>query len=286
MAPPDDNPGKKQFDLINRGVKRSTPLGTATFIGMRLADIPWQYHLLHNGAAERALSAVGLSTVAATTAGTAATATGIALLDNLDLPLPRLLLLAMAAGSSAKQILWLTYLSAEEFPVSAAVPVGIFNTVFNSLNAVLLAGAATSSLVGSGPRISSIIPGLSSVYGDLPLSLLAGALLYAAGITIETLSEYQRMRFKQAARNQGKVCKVGLWRWARHINYFGYALWRGGYAFVGCGWAGGLLMGLWMGWDLSSRAVSVLDEYCGKRYGEQWVQFKKEVPYRIVPGLY
>ncbi|KAK7954088.1 hypothetical protein PG996_014974 [Apiospora saccharicola] len=289
MAPPDDNPGKKQFDLINRGVKRSTPLGTATFIGMRLADIPWQYHLLHNGAAERALSAVGLSTVAAATAGTAATATGVALLDNLDLPLPRLLLLAMAAGSSAKQILWLTYLSAEEFPVSAAVPVGIFNTVFNSLNAVLLAGAATSSLVGSGPRLSSIIPGGlgSTVHGgDLPLSLLAGALLYAAGITIETLSEYQRMRFKQAARNQGKVCKVGLWRWARHINYFGYALWRGGYAMVGCGWAGGLLMGLWMGWDLSSRAVSVLDEYCGKRYGEQWVQFKKEVPYRIIPGLY
>lgn len=288
MAPPDDKPKKKQFDLINRGVKRPTPLGTAAFIGMRLADIPWQYHLLHNGAAERALSAVGLSTIGATTAGTAATATGIALLDSLDLPLPRLLLLAMAAGSSAKQIFWLTYLSAEEFPVSAAVPVGIFNTVFNSLNAVLLAGAATSSLVGSGPRLSSLLlpPGVRFAVGDLPLSVLAGALLYAAGLTIETLSEYQRMRFKQAARNRGKVCKVGLWRWARHVNYFGYALWRGGYAMVGCGWAGGLLMGLWMGWDLSSRAVSVLDEYCGKRYGEQWSQFKKEVPYRIIPGLY
>ncbi|KAK8038277.1 hypothetical protein PG994_015044 [Apiospora phragmitis] len=283
MAPPDDKPKKKQFDLISRGVKRSTPLGTATFIGMRLADIPWQYHLLHNGAAERALSAVGLSTVAATTAG--ATTTGIALLDKLDLPLPRLLLLAMAAGSSAKQILWLTYLSAEEFPVSAAVPVGVFNTLINSLNAVLLVGAATSSLVGSGPRLSLLL-GDSSAYGDLPLSLLVGTLLYAAGITIETLSEYQRMRFKRAARNQGKVCKVGLWRWARHVNYFGYALWRGGYAMVGCGWAGGLLMGLWMGWDLSSRAASVLDEYCSERYGEQWVQFKKEVPYRIVPGLY
>ena len=286
MAPPDGKPKKKQLDLINRGVKRSTPLGTATFIGMRLADIPWQYHLLHNGAAERALSAVGLSSVAATTAGTAATATGIALLDRLDLPLPRLLLLVMAAGSSAKQIFWLTYLSAEEFPVSAAVPVGIFNTAVNSLNAVLIAGAATSSLVGSGPRLSSIIPGASPAYGDLPLSVFAGALLYAAGITIETLSEYQRKRFKQVARNQGKVCKVGLWRWARHVNYFGYALWRGGYAMVGCGWAGGLLMGLWMGWDLSSRAVSVLDQYCSKRYGEQWAQFKKEVPYRIVPGLY
>ncbi|KAK8012800.1 hypothetical protein PG991_010175 [Apiospora marii] len=288
MAPPDDKPKKKQFDLINRGVKRSTPLGTATFIGMRLADIPWQYHLLHNGAAERALSAVGLSTVAATTAGTtAATATGIALLDRLDLPLPRLLLLAMAAGSSAKQIFWLTYLSAEEFPVSAAVPVGLFNTAVNSLNAVLIAGAATSSLaVGSGPRLSSILPVSSAYGGDLPLSVVAGALLYAAGITIETLSEYQRKRFKQSARNQGKVCKVGLWRWARHVNYFGYALWRGGYAMVGCGWAGGLLMGLWMGWDLSSRAATVLDEYCSKRYGEQWVQFKKEVPYRIVPGLY
>ncbi|KAK7966831.1 uncharacterized protein PG986_001108 [Apiospora aurea] len=285
MAPPDDKHKKKQFDLINRGVKRSTPLGTASFIGMRLADIPWQYHLLHNGAAERALAAVGLSTLAATT--TATTTTGIDLPDKLGLPLPRLLLLAMAAGSSAKQIFWLTYLSAEEFPVSAAVPVGLFNTAVNSLNSILIAGAATSSLAAgsSGPRLSLLL-GQDSSYGDLPLSLLAGALLYAAGITIETLSEYQRLRFKRAARNQGKVCKVGLWRWARHVNYFGYALWRGGYAMVGCGWVGGLLMGLWMGWDLSSRAVSVLDEYCSKRYGEQWVQFKKEVPYRIIPGVY
>ncbi|KAK8111115.1 uncharacterized protein PG998_007572 [Apiospora kogelbergensis] len=284
MAPPDNRPAKKQqFDLINRGVKRPTPLGTATFIGMRLADIPWQYHLLHNGAAERAVSAVGLSTLAVAT--TTASTTGIALLDQLDLPLPRLLLLAMAAGSTAKQIFWLTYLSAEEFPASAAVPVAVFNTAFNSLNAVLIAGAATSSLAGGGPRLSLLL-GDSLAVSDLPLSVLAGALMYAAGITIETLSEYQRMRFKQAAQNQGKVCKVGLWRWARHINYFGYALWRGGYAMVGCGWLGGLLVGLGMGWDLSTRAAGILDEYCRKRYGEQWAQFKMEVPCRIVPGLY
>ncbi|KAK8034280.1 hypothetical protein PG993_009275 [Apiospora rasikravindrae] len=282
MAPPDDKPKKEAVRPHQPRGQALHPLGTATFIGMRLADIPWQYHLLHNGAAERALSAVGLSTLAATTS---TTNTGIALLDKLDLPLPRLLLLAMAAGSSAKQIFWLTCLSAEEFPVRAAVPVGVFNTAINSLNAILLAGAATSSLAGSGPRLSLLV-GENSSYGDLPLSLLAGALMYTAGITVETLSEYQRMRFKQAARNQGKVCKVGLWRWARHVNYFGYALWRGGYAMVGCGWVGGLLMGLWMGWDLSSRAATVLDEYCSKRYGEQWAQFKKEVPYRIVPGLY
>lgn len=289
MAPPDDKPKKKQqFDLISRGVKRPTPLGTATFIGMRLADLPWQYHLLHNGAAERALSAVGLSTLAATATTSTVSTTGIALLDQLDLPLPRLLLLAMAAGSTAKQIFWLTYLSAEEFPVRAAVPVAVFNTVFNSLSAVLVAGAATSSLVGSGPRLSLLLGDsvLPAAVSDLPLSVAVGTLLYVAGITIETLSEYQRKRFKQAPQNQGKVCKVGLWRWARHVNYFGYALWRGGYAMAGCGWVGGLLTGLWMGWDLSSRAAGILDEYCGKRYGEQWTQFKKEVPYRIVPGLY
>jgi len=55
---------------------------------------------------------------------------------------------------------------------------------------------------------------------------------------------------------------------------------------VATGWIGGLAMGFWQGWDLSSRAVQVLDAYCTDRYGEQWAQFKREVPYKIVPGVY
>ncbi|EQB49934.1 hypothetical protein CGLO_10681 [Colletotrichum gloeosporioides Cg-14] len=35
-------------------------------------------------------------------------------------------------------------------------------------------------------------------------------------------------------------------------------------------------MGVGQAFDFVSRAVPVLNEYCTRRYGEQWSQFKKE----------
>ncbi|KAI1851348.1 hypothetical protein JX266_003423 [Neoarthrinium moseri] len=272
--PPENPKSGSKWDLINRGSRTPSPLGTLTFVGLRLLDIPWQYHLLHNGAAERAISALRLPY---TSYGPLAT-TGIALLDRIDLPLPRLILLAMATGSAAKQIFWQTCLSYEEFPPSAAVAVSAYNTLHNSLNSLLFVCAATS--------VQSSAPQISMFGSALPLPLLVGTLAYAAGITIETLSELQRLQFKQNPENTGKVCKTGLWGYARHINYFGYALWRGGYCMAASGWLAGLAMGIFLGWDLAARATTILDEYCTKKYGQQWAQFQKDVPYRIVPGIY
>ncbi|KAH6654042.1 hypothetical protein BKA67DRAFT_518290 [Truncatella angustata] len=282
MSGSQDKPkGKKQFDLIHRGRKQPSPLGTATFIGLRLLDIPWQYHLLHDGTAEHAISALRLPVIVSGAQQTAAalTTTGVAWLAPIGLPVPRLILLAMATGSTLKQIFWQTYLSQEEFPPGAAAAVSIYNTLVNTANTLLFVCASTSSWTSWGPRVTVL-------GAELPLSTVLGSVAYAAGITIETVAEYQRLKFKQNPKNEGKVCKVGLWSWARHINYFGYALWRGGYCMAAAGWIGGLAMGIWQGWDLSTRAAGVLDDYCTNKYGEQWAQFKRDVPYRIVPGLY
>ncbi|KAI1351466.1 hypothetical protein F5Y01DRAFT_120501 [Xylaria sp. FL0043] len=210
-----------------------------------------------------------------------------------------LILLLMATGSAAKQIYWHLALSQDSFPASAAVAVSGYNTLVNSTNALLFLALGTTSLL-SRPRISFSSPstsagssGIGSGSGSgsatsftLLLSTVVGTILYITGMAIETVSERQRAQFKRRPENKGKVCKEGLWSWARHVNYFGYALWRGGYCMVGSGWIGGIIMGLWQGWDLSHRAVAVQDEYCSGRYGEQWVRFKQEVPYRIVPGVY
>ncbi|OTA59078.1 hypothetical protein K449DRAFT_466793 [Hypoxylon sp. EC38] len=227
------NSKQKKFDLIKRGEKKPTPLGTATFIGLRTLDLPLQHALL--------------------------------------------------SGLGA----WLTRLSKESFPASAATTVSFFNTVVNSVNSLLFLTYATTSL-RSVPVLSIPIslPFLSSERIDVPLSTVVGTLMYVVGITLETVSEQQRKAFKDAPENAGKVCKVGVWRWARHINYFGYSLWRGGYTMVATGWIGGLLMGGIQLWDLSTRAVGVLDEYCSNRYKDQWTQFKREVPYSVVPWVY
>jgi protein-S-isoprenylcysteine O-methyltransferase Ste14 len=290
---------KKKFDLIRRGEKHPTLSGTLTFIGLRLADIPLQYALLtpsHTGLGVKFLSSLGLRTIFTHTSTSlpsslllpieALTSTSSSSLGALSTLTPSgLILLLMSAGSTFKQIYWLLALSEESFPAGAAASVSAFNTFVNSANSLLFLALGTSSLL-SRPQISFSSSSVATADVALPLSTVVGTVLYVVGMTIEVLSERQRAVFKSRPENKGKVCKEGLWGWARHINYFGYALWRGGYCMVASGWIGGLTMGLWQGWDLSQRAVGTLDEYCSNKYKQQWVQFKQEVPYRIVPGLY
>ncbi|KAI0840698.1 hypothetical protein F5Y06DRAFT_228482 [Hypoxylon sp. FL0890] len=274
---------QKKFDLIKRGEKKKTPSGTITFIGLRVLDLPLQHALL-SGLGATLISKAGLTP--SIPASTSLLQTGIPLIDSLGHPTSALLF-AFATGSTVKQIYWLTRLSKESFPTSAAATVALFNTLVNSVNSLLFLTFATTSL-RSVPALSIPIslPFLSSERIDVPLSTVVGTLMYVAGITLETVAEQQRKAFKDAPENEGKVCKVGVWRWARHINYFGYSLWRGGYTMVATGWIGGLLMGGFQLWDLSTRAVGVLDEYCSNRYKDQWMQFKREVPYKTVPWVY
>ncbi|KAI0101034.1 hypothetical protein GGR51DRAFT_338723 [Nemania sp. FL0031] len=304
---------KKHFDLIRRGEKKPTLSGTLTFIGLRVADIPLQHALLSPSTrlGTNLLTALGLRTVYTTPPPSIPSSLLLPVTNLLSSPptYPSrslgwmsplaslsptpLLLFLMSVGSAAKQIYWHLALSQDSFPASAAVAVSAYNTLVNSGNALLFLALGTTSLL-SRPGIR--IPFLSDPSAAtttttngglaLPLSTVVGAALYVVGMAIETVSERQRAEFKSRAENKGRVCMQGLWRWARHVNYFGYALWRGGYCMVGSGWIGGFLMALAQGWDLSQRAVAVQDEYCSNRYGEQWVRFKNEVPYRIVPGVY
>lgn len=272
--------GWRRYDLIARGSGRHSPAGTAAFVGLRLLDLPLQYHLLRSGVAEQIVARLGLVPSLASAAAVGTARTGVALLDRLELSPTQLLLLAAATGAAVKQLFWLAYLNEQEFPPKAAAPVAAYNTALNAGNALLFAAAATSSAVGSpGPRVPLF-------GGAVPLAAVVGAGAVAVGLAVETVAEYQRKAFKADARNRGQLCTVGLWRYARHVNYLGYALWRGGYCMLATGWVGGLLFGLAQGWDLGTRAAGVLDEYCSEKYGEQWARYKQEVPSRLVPGLY
>ncbi|RWA03161.1 hypothetical protein EKO27_g11943 [Xylaria grammica] len=265
---------KKKFDLIRRGEKKPTLSGTLTFVGLRLADIPLQHALLSRSptAAGSSLGVRILSSLAIWPPHPPRPQLAGASLGWMaplaDLPPTSLLLLLMAAGSAAKQIYWQVALSQESFPAPARGRERVqHGRELGQRAAVPRAGDDVSALAPA-----RLVP-----------VLVAGQLQPAAE---HRRRHAPRAEFKSRSENKGKVCKEGLWSWARHVNYFGYALWRGGYCMVGCGWIGGLLMGLWQGWDLSQRAVAVIDEYCSGRYGEQWVRFKQEVPYRIIPGIY
>jgi len=258
-------PESKEF--ISR-VKRPSPLGTSLFIGLRSLDPFLQYGIVGSGLAAPLLNAREVST-----AHTSAP------LVALGLPLKPLIILVMAVGTTIKQVYWVAYLSNEEMPTENSIIISIFNTAFNSENSILSLTATANFFAPSFLTSSRNENGLS------PLFIL-GSISYTIGLIIEAVSEIQRKRFKDDPKNQGKAYTGGLFGFARHINYGAYTVMRSGYALASGGWIWGSFVGIFFGVDFARRGVPLLDEYCTKRYGVQWLQYKKKVPYKLFPGIY
>lgn len=173
----------------------------------------------------------------------------------------------MSIGSALKQIFWILGTSNEPMYSDGAIMICIFNTVVNSLNTLAF------SLAGTNPTWSS-----TAFYASVPL--------YVAGILIELVSEVQRKRFKDDPRNEGKPYAGGLFAYARSINYFGYMVWRGAFALAAGGVVWGGLIATVLAMDFCKRAIPTMDRYCTGRYGKQWDEVKRRVPYAFFPGFY
>lgn len=257
----------KKRDLIARGDYTPTPAGKATFFILRAVEPLLQYSILAHGLGTSLFHRMGLRTLPPGLP----TNTGIALIDGLGLSPYRLVLLGMSVGAAVKQNIWVTALSGEPMPVGGAIGVGIFNAVFNTISTyAFLLGATSASTETNFPQPALII----------------GSTLYVVGLATELVAEVQRKRFKSDPKNKGKAYTGGLWQFARHINYGGYTLWRAGYAITGGGYTLGALVGAFFFWDFTQRAIPVLNEYCEKRYGTVWEQFKKDTPYQLIPYVY
>ncbi|KKY38545.1 putative membrane protein [Diaporthe ampelina] len=188
----------------------------------------------------------------------------------------------MAIGSAAKQIFWVAYLSQEEFPPKSALVVSAFNSVCNSANSLLLLTTATSAALSTKP-LTVPVPGTRA---KLSLPVAVGTVLYILGILLETASELQRKRFKDKPEHKGRLCREGLWSWARHINYTGYTLWRGGYALAAGGWVAGIAVASFHVHSFIGNGIVSLDYYMSRRYKDQWGRYKEDVKWKLVPGVY
>jgi steroid 5-alpha reductase family enzyme len=49
---------------------------------------------------------------------------------------------------------------------------------------------------------------------------LAGVVVWVIAVSGETIADRQLARFRADPGNKGKTCRVGLWRYSRHPNYF------------------------------------------------------------------
>lgn len=73
-----------------------------------------------------------------------------------------------------------------------------------------------------------VISALSQGAAMSPAPFYAGLAIFAAGLAIEAVGDWQLARFKHARPAPEVVLDTGLWAWSRHPNYFGEAaLWWG-----------------------------------------------------------
>lgn len=98
--------GEKPEARIERGEKSRNLPGTLTFIGLRALDPVLQYQILLGNVGPQLITTLGGTLLQQ---GPAAS-TGNAHLDKLGLSPYRLILLAMATGSSIKHIAWKAFL--------------------------------------------------------------------------------------------------------------------------------------------------------------------------------
>jgi len=269
MASQPKQPGKKpeDFDLINRSSKSPNFPGTLTFIGLRPLVPLLQYGILARGVGSSLLHAVGLETLPA---GPPNTGTA---LDALGLSPYRLAIFGMSVGATLKQIYWISTINETNFPPLASAFVAVFNGLFDSINSILFTCTFTSASLSSGSK-----------FPQTPL--LVGSVMYVAGILLEAGCETERMLFKKDPKNKGKLYGAGLWSSSRHMNYFGYTLWRAGYAIAAGGWIWGAVNAAWFSYDFLSRGIPSLEEYTAGRYGEQWKEYEKKTPYKFIPYIY
>ncbi|KAK7055452.1 S5A-reductase domain-containing protein [Favolaschia claudopus] len=250
---------------VRRTTGFSTP-GIATFAIGRLSDAPLQYLLFTQGWAVKGLTAVGLrASNLLVTAGP-----GIAGLG----PIPSLLT-GMYALQGLHHAYWVFFTSNYRISPGSGLQVSAFNGTMNTFNTLVAVHALTSS-----PQ-----PILGSFAECIGWKQYAGLALFALGISIEFIAEQSRKAFKKDLKNKGKIDDTGLWSVVRHPNYLGYALWRIGTTLVTGSLGGTVFMA---GIQLASfygSSIPELSDYMASRYGAQWNDYKRRVPYALVPGI-
>lgn len=74
--------------------------------------------------------------------------------------------------------------------------------------------------------------------------LVAGVVVWLLAVAGETVADAQLARFRSGSAHRGKVCRIGLWRYSRHPNYF--CEWLQWFAYVLLAW--GSPLG-WLAWS-------------------------------------
>ena len=69
-----------------------------------------------------------------------------------------------------------------------------------------------------------MVPVILGIDGSATTIFWIGVFIWLIGLLIETVADWQKYIFKNNSKNKGKWIETGLWKYARHPNYFGELL--------------------------------------------------------------
>ena len=242
-------PANQLRDNVSR-VKEPSPIGKSVFVGIRAADVFWQYNLLYRGWGIKLIEKIGGHAAQSSLVLSPLTVTGLQ-------PYYGLVSL-LSLGSSVKQIVHMVFVYEQSMGVGSGFAIGLFNTAFNTVNTLLSLWVVTSP-VASGLDSTNLVSTLLSP----PIAV--GLAAYGIGLSVESISEFQRKAFKQDPKNKGKPYGGGLFSLATNINYGAYTIWRAAYALTCGGFVWGATTFTFFFRDFVTRGVPVLDEYMTQR---------------------
>ncbi len=235
-------------DYITR-TKGPSPLGTTTFVVVRLLGPLVNYAILTQGYGLDLMNAIGFSKN--TSSSISSTSVGLSY--------PQLAIFLMTVATTIKHVNWILAVSEQQMPVGSALFFGFLETIQDSLNTLLFMSTYTP------PPPPSAADAIMSSSGLGSRRFLLGLPLCALGLFLESASEIQRRNFKRDPENRGKPYSGGLFSLARNINYGGHTLWKTGFAMISAGGIWATVVGGTYFYDFASRAVPVLDQYCQQR---------------------
>lgn len=108
--------------------------------------------------------------------------------------------------------------------------------------------------------------------------------LFLIGCIINSGSEILRNNWKKQAENNGKIYTQGLFKYARHINYFGDILWVIAYALMTRNWFS-ITIPIFLFCFFAFYNSPKLDNYLKNKYGNEYDEYAKRTK-MLIPYIF